>query len=378
MRIGIEAQRIFRPKKHGMEVVAIELIRQLQKLDKQNEYVLFIKPDVDKEAVKETSNFKIKMIPAFTYPVWEQIKLPGIVKNENIDFLHCTSNTAPLKNYVPLLLTLHDIIYLEKIDFKGTSYQNFGNIYRRFIVKRIIGKAQIITTVSHWEKQRIIERFKLPEEKVEVIYNAVNAMFNNNFTESEILNFKEKFQLPEKFILFLGNTAPKKNTYNVIRGFVHYCRSLKTCIPLVLLDYDKSLVERILVELNAMHLLSSIIFPGYIPHSQMPLMYNSATLFLYPSLRESFGLPILEAMSCGLPVITSTTSSMPEVAGNAALLVDPFNYQAIAEGMATMLSNENERLTYKRKGLERAKDFTWEASAKKLLSVYYKMKPPNK
>ncbi|GAC1484701.1 MAG: hypothetical protein NVS1B13_10390 [Flavisolibacter sp.] len=166
MRIGIEAQRIFRLKKHGLEVVVIELIRQLQKLDKQNEYVIFIRPDKDRDSIKETENFKLRLIPAFSYPEWEQIRLPIVAKKENINFLHCTSNTAPLRSPVPILLTLHDIIYIEKIDFRGSSYQDFGNIYRRYVVKNVIGKTKIITTVSQWEKQSILERFRLPEDRV--------------------------------------------------------------------------------------------------------------------------------------------------------------------------------------------------------------------
>jgi glycosyltransferase involved in cell wall biosynthesis len=370
MKIGIEVQRIFRPKKHGMEVVALELIRQIQKLDKKNEYVLFAKEDADRQCLTDTSNFKIETIPSYTYADWEQLRLPKFVQKGNLDFLHCTCNTAPMKCPVPLLLTLHDIIYLEKLDFKGTSYQNFGNLYRRIVVPKVVAKSKMVITVSDFERQTIIEKLKLPEEKVMVVHNAVNKRFNNDFSKEEVVAFRRKYNLPENFLLFLGNTAPKKNTPNVILGFADYCRQAKNIIPIVILDYDKALVEAMLSKLGYLQLSKYFIFPGYISPLEMPLMYNAATIFLYPSLRESFGLPILEAMGCGAPVITSNTSSMPEVAADAALLVNPFMHEEITEGIVNIISNDELRNTYREKGKLRASEFTWEASARKLLSIY--------
>jgi glycosyltransferase involved in cell wall biosynthesis len=170
--------------------------------------------------------------------------------------------------------------------------------------------------------------------------------------------------------MFLGNTAPKKNTPNVIKAYVNYCISERETIPLVLLDYKKELVEKLLQELKQESLMDRIIFPGYIPYPQIPLMYNAATLFLYPSLRESFGLPILEAMACGTPVITSDTSSMPEIAGDAAKIIDPFNHLELADAIRSLLNNKLARENYIVKGLERAKEFTWKSSAEKLVDIY--------
>jgi glycosyltransferase involved in cell wall biosynthesis len=170
--------------------------------------------------------------------------------------------------------------------------------------------------------------------------------------------------------MFLGNTAPKKNTFNVIKAYVDLCIEYQNDIPLVLLDYRKELVIKILEELRQPGLLSRFIFPGYVPHHHIPLMYNAATLFLYPSLRESFGLPIVEAMACGTPVITSTTSSMPEIAGDAARLVDPFNFKEISSAMQEILTNDVLQKNYREKGLQRAQLFTWKTSAEKLLRIY--------
>lgn len=374
MRIGIEAQRIFRPKKHGMEVVALELLRQLQVTDQKNEYVIFAKDDADVNCLSETENFKIETIPAFTYADWEQIRLPEAIKKANIDFLHSTCNTSAIWQPNPLLLTLHDIIYLEKLDFKGTAYQNFGNLYRRYVVPKVVDKSENIITVSHFERNTILEHLQLPEEKVEVVYNAVSDSFHNQYSAEEVAAFREKHMLPEHYMLFLGNTAPKKNTQNVLSAYVHYCLSVKDAVPLVILDYDRTFVEEALTRMKQKHLISNFVFPGYVPSHQMPLIYNGAHVFLYPSLRESFGMPILEAMACGTPVITSTTSSMPEIAGGAAVLVDPYDYKELAEGIYKLLSDGDLYHDLVEKGLKRAAEFTWEASAKSLLAIYDKFR----
>jgi glycosyltransferase involved in cell wall biosynthesis len=369
MKIGIEAQRIFRPKKHGMDVVAIELIKNLVTIDKVNQYKVFGRTGVN-DIFLETSNFQVSMFSALTYADWEQIGLTNKLKQEKLDLLHCTANTAPLYLSVPLIVTIHDIIYLEQLDFGGTSYQNLGNLYRRFIVPKIAKRAKLILTVSEFEKQNILDRLKLPEEKIKVLYNGVGSQFNNQYSKDQIDKFRQKYALPSQFIMFLGNTAPKKNTPNVIKAYVDFCLQNPIRIPLVLLDYKKDFVTKILGELNQLSLLSQFVFPGYVPYQEIPLMYNAATLFLYPSLRESFGLPILEAMACGVPVVTSNTSSMPEVAGNAAELINPFNYNELSSAITRLLSDEDLRKDYIEKGLVQAKKFTWRATAKQLHDIY--------
>ncbi|MNK40404.1 D-inositol 3-phosphate glycosyltransferase [compost metagenome] len=372
LRIGIEVQRLFRKKKHGMEVVALEIIKQLQQIDTYNEYFLYVRTDVD-VCIKETSNFKIRVLPARSYFTWEQLVLPAAVKGDNLDFLHSTCNTSALRLSVPLLLTLHDIIYLEKTDFKGTAYQNFGNIYRRIIVPRVVANSKVVITVSNFERNVILEKLKLPADKVEVIYNAVNPKFCIDFRDTEIDDFRKSHSLPESFILFLGNTAPKKNTLNVIKAYVQYKRKAVEGLPIVILDYDKEIVYALLEKLSAGDLKSDFLFPGYIPSDKMPLLYFSSTLFLYPSLRESFGLPILEAMACGVPVITSNTSSMPEVAGDAALFVDPYNVEEITAKMIEVLDDPELRERLNLCGLKRAAEFTWKLAAEKLLTIYHNM-----
>ena len=368
-RIGIEVQRLFRPKKHGMEVVALELIRELQTIDSKHEYTVFVKKDKD-SCVESSAQLKVHELAGWPYPIWEQVILPRTIRKMPLDLLHATCNTAALFPSIPLVLTLHDIIYLEKLDMAGTWYQNFGNIYRRYVVPSAVKRARCIITVSEFEKKVMMDRLSIPEEKIKVIHNAVNTRFNSRYLKSDIEAFRHSLLLPETFALFLGNTAPKKNTKNTIDAYAKYLANATTPYPLVILDYPKELVVDQLHRSGYGSLIDYFIFPGYIRPDQMPLMYNAAILFLYPSLRESFGLPILEGMACGVPVITSNTSSMPEVAGNAALLIDPTDISQMAEAIEMVLGGEVHRQEMKARGLERAEAFTWRNAAIKLLDVY--------
>ena len=370
MKIGIEAQRIFRPAKHGMEVAAMELIRRLQELDTVNEYILFAKKDKDNGYVRETPNFTHRFVPSITYADWEQIALPLTLKKIKPSLIHCTANTAPVYCPVPLVLTLHDIIFLEKLNFKGSSYQNLGALYRRMVVPKAIKKATVIITVSDYEKQAIMEKCGVPEDKIRVIYNGVDERFHSDYPEEVLHSFRQYYQLPEAFILFLGNTAPKKNTLNLIRAYAEYCSQDKNALPLVITDYGQRMVENALSDINRKDLIGKCILPGYIPAAEMPLLYNCADLFVYPSLRESFGLPILESMACGTPVICSNASAMPEVAGQAALLVDPLSHADMAAAMFRMCNDSSLCDKYIQKGKERKNLFSWRLAAEQVLEIY--------
>lgn len=370
MRIGIECQRLLRPNKHGMEIVALELIKQLQQIDKTNEYFIFVKDDEDVNCISETDNFKLVKIPAINFAEWEQIQLPSSIKKYKLNLLHCTCNTSPYFSSAPTLLTLHDIIYLENIDFTGTTYQNIGNIYRRFIVPKVVSKCKSIITVSHYEKEKIVDRFKIDEERIKVVYNGVSPRFKKFDNENEVSEMLHQFELPEEFILFFANTAPKKNTKGALRAYAYYAKENKNALPLVVTDLSEKTLRQELAEINEEQLRSKIKLIGYFPNDRIPYLYNKAKLMLYPSLRESFGLPIIESMACGTPVVTSNVSSMPEVAGDAAVLTNPLNPLDIAEGMTQLLSDAELYNSKVQKGLDRASSFSWYSTAQATHDVY--------
>ena len=367
MRIGIEAQRVFRKNKHGMDYVVLQEIKELQTMDTKNEYFVFVAPGEDR-CLEDSKNVHIIEIGGNFYPLWEQFTLPRAVEELNLDMLHCTSNTAPINCKLPLILTLHDIIFLEPRDKNNKSlYQNMGWLYRRLVVPKILKKCQKIITVSNFEKQNIMTKLDIPEERMAMIYNGYNEWFR---PAQDIKYTYQKYIDNPGYFFFLGNTDPKKNTERTLIAYSRYLEKSDVKRKLLMADLDQGYLDGIIDRNGIENIQNYIVMPGYIVNQDLPDIYNSAFAFLYTSLRESFGIPLLEAMACGTPVITSNTSSMPEIGGPDAILIDPENPDEIAE---KMLQLENDDDFYRRQeqvGLERAKLFSWRQTAEQLLDVY--------
>ena len=367
MRIGIEAQRIFRKNKHGMDYVVLEEIKELQKSDTRNEYFVFVAPGEDR-CLQDSKNVHIIQIGSNFYPLWEQFSLPRAVSQLNLDMLHCTSNTAPIRCKIPLILTLHDIIFLEPRDKSNKSfYQDMGWRYRRFVVPRILKKCKRIITVSDFELNNIITKLQIPEEKMVMIYNGYNQWFKP--VEDTELIYQQYIDEPGYFF-FLGNTDPKKNTERTLIAYSKYLEQSDVKRKLLMADLDRGYLEEIINRNDIGNIRDHIVIPGYIKNADLPYIYNNAFAFLYTSLRESFGIPLLEAMACGTPVITSNTSSMPEIGGPEVIMVNPQNVQEITEKM--LLLEKDDALYQKQKeiGIIRAQQFSWKYTAEQLLTVY--------
>ena len=387
MKIGIEAQRIFRRNKHGMDYVVLKEILQLQQMETGDEYYVFVAPGEDR-CVESSANVHVVELHCPTYPLWEQWALPRAVRRYGVELLHCTSNTAPLWCPVPLVLTLHDIIFLEPRDKSNHNlYQQMGWLYRRLVVPRILDKCRRIITVSNFELENIVSKLQIPRQRMAMIYNGYNEWFRpqpssiNQVPElveghpSSIIHHPSYIihqPSPAPFF-FLGNTDPKKNTERTLVAYARYLEQSDVKRPLLMADLDRSYLDDIVRRNNIGHILEHIQMPGYIDNKQLPDIYRGAFAFLYTSLRESFGIPLLEAMACGTPVITSNTSSMPEIAGPEALLVNPECSDEICQ---MMLRLEHDEAFYQRQravGLERARLFSWRKTAEQLHKLYHEI-----
>ena len=369
MRIGIEAQRIFRKNKHGMDYVVLQEILEIQKMDNENEYFIFVKPGED-HCVKSTENVHVVEIACPSYPLWEQWALPRAAKKANVDILHCTSNTAPIWCDIPLVLTLHDIIFLEPRDKQNKSlYQNLGWFYRRLDVPRILDKCQRIITVSNYEMENIINKLNIPRERMAMIYNGYNEWFSP-IKNCDLPNAISQKLTANNYFFFLGNTDPKKNTERTLVAYSKYLSQSSIKRKLLMADLDTNYLNDIITRNGIENIRDKIVMPGYIVNSDLPFIYNNAFAFLYTSLRESFGIPLLEAMACGTPVITSNTSSMPEIGGADAILVNPESSDEIASMMLRLETNESFYQKQKTIGLERAKLFSWKKTTEQLLHLY--------
>lgn len=367
MRIGIEAQRIFRKNKHGMDYVVLQEIKELQKMNTRHEFFVFVAPGED-HCLDDSHNVHVIKIGNGFYPMWEQYALPKAVGELNIELLHCTSNTAPLWCKVPMILTLHDIIFLEPRDRMNESiYQNMGWYYRKMVVPKILKKCKRIITVSNFEKNNIVNTLGIPDEKIAMIHNGYTDWFK---PLEDIETVYRKYIDDPDYFFFLGNTDPKKNTERTLIAYSKYLEKSEYKRKLLMADLDEQYLDYIIERNKIENIRHMIVMPGYIENKDLPYIYNNAFAFLYPSLRESFGIPLLEAMACGTPVITSNTSSMPEIGGPNAILINPENPDEITE---KMLQLENDPEFYSRQeeiGLHQASLFSWRQTAEQLLELY--------
>ena len=368
MRIGIEAQRIFRKNKHGMDYVVLQEIRELQRMDTDNEYFVYVKPGED-ICLESSANVHVVELRCPSYPLWEQYALPRAARRDRVDMLHCTSNTAPVWcGGIPLVLTLHDIIFLEPRDKHNKSlYQNLGRIYRRMVVPKVIGKCRRIITVSNFELDNIVGRLKLPRDRMAMIYNGYNDWFR---PVKDTAGVYRKYIGERGYFFFLGNTDPKKNTARTIMAYAGYLERSDVKRKLLVADLKQESIDAILRDNGIEHIREYVVPSGYIVNSDLPYIYNDAFAFLYTSLRESFGIPLLEAMACGTPVVTSDTSSMPEIAGPDAALTSPERAGDITEMMLRLENDHDFRERQIYIGLERVKMFSWRKTAEELLRLY--------
>ena len=281
MKIAIEAQRIFRKEKHGMDYVALETIRELQKIDKQNEYFILVSPG-DDICLQESANVHIVTVNWPSYPLWEQIGLPLALRKIKPDLLHCTSNTAPVYGNIPLVLTLHDIIFLEKKQGKNQSmYQRLGRFYRRIIVPQILTRCKRIITVSHFECNRISHFLHIDRQLLVAVHNGYSQHFipirNAQATTARYIK-------KHPYLFFLGNTDPKKNTPRVLKAYGLYLRQSKHKRPLLIADLKEEAIDGILSAEGIKEVKPYLSFPGYIPNADLAALYNGAFAFLYPCL----------------------------------------------------------------------------------------------
>jgi glycosyltransferase involved in cell wall biosynthesis len=377
MKIGIEVQRLFRKQKYGIETSSLELLRKLQAMDKKNEFVVFAKDDVDRECFSETRNFKIKTVAGKLFADFEQLYLPFAAKDERVDLLHCTGNTTPYFCPVPIVQTLHDIIFMDPIPRKDSLYQRTGNLYRRKVVPVVTPRSKTVITVSQYEKERILSRLRVEEKNIEVIYNGINEeRFKITTDPLQLSRVRERYQLPKNFILFLGNQTGRKNPQGVIEAFLLYLAKSNNPLPLVTPGLSQKYITNILHQLNAHYDPAKFITPGYISDEDLPTLYSLSEVFVFPSLSEGFGMPIIEAMACGTAVITSKISCMPEISGDAALLVDPLSPPSIADALLTILDSPEMRIEKIQDGLLNSKRFSWSNTAEQVLRVYERIVHP--
>lgn len=376
MKIGIDARLALR-KRRGIGRVLLNLINHLSMIDRKNQYILYLEKE-DTDCILPTAdNITKRVLPPQIYPLWEQISLPIACKIDKVDVLHCPANTGPVvvPRSVKLIVTLHDVMFLKpysEIPLSSNTYQNLGRVYRRLCTKLLRKRADYFITDSEWSRQDIQQLLGIPRNRIAVIPCGVDDYFLQG-TERDCKAILNQLGIDFKFIFHLGGISPNKNTIGAIKAYsmlikVPQYRDLHLVVGGISPRTNNQITW--LVKQNRWEKL--IKFLGYITDEELKCLYKGAELFLFPSLYEGFGLPALEAMACGTPVVASNRSSIPEVVGEAGLLVDPTDLKAISNAMKIILQDEDLRVKLKNEGRARAMEFNWETAAKEVIQVYRK------
>ncbi|OOQ56921.1 hypothetical protein BC343_17115 [Mucilaginibacter pedocola] len=374
MKIAIEVQRIFRPHKHGMDVVAQELLKRLPMEEDNIDYHVMVKRDSDK-CISTTQNRIVHMLRKAPYFIWEQYLLPKACTKIKADILHCTANTAPLNTNLPLILTLHDVIFLEQNNFKSHAswYQRLGNVYRKLLVGRIAKKAVKVITVSAFQKRLIVEKLGIPAEKVEVIHNGVDPHFFDKLSTETLNRTLKRYGVQRGYVFFMANTDPRKNTEGVLNAYAKLLKLNAFTPKLLMKGISAAHLHKLLKQEDLMWLKGYIDLVDYIPQADLPAIYQGASMLWFPSFSEGFGLPIIEAMASGTPVVTSSVSCMPEIAGDAALLADPHKPNEIATAAYQILNLPLLAYKLSKAGQRRAAAFSWDATTRKTVAIYHEI-----
>ena len=344
----------------GNETYIINLIDGLSKI-KDITLGVVISPGI--VLPKKIEKLAVDFIPLPSRNNWARLAfyLPSICKKWKADILH-TTYIGPLILSCPLVVSVHDV------SFK--RYPNFFSPRDRLLFSSLLPltmkKAKRIITISRDAESEIKHFFPFTEKKIDVTYLAGN---NDFFTDKKTLKLKEHYGVSSKFILAIGNLQPRKNLLRLIKAFSMVKKNFRD-IKLVIAGKEHWKSSQIFELVTSLDLVDEVVFAGYIPNEDLVTFYNLAIVLVYTSLYEGFGLPILEAMACGTPVITSAVSSMPEVAGDAAILVDPYDVEHISEAIRLVLNNQETRQILSSKGLERVKQFSWKITAQQTMKVY--------
>lgn len=345
-----------------------KVIKKINCMNTRNNLVLF---GTDNNYNYKKLNFKDEIILSnkiisdskILRIIWEQIILPLKSKKQQIDILHCPAHVIPLFSSQITVVTVHDLAF--KLFPKTFRWQN--RIYLNLIVPLSIKRADMIIAVSKNTKEDIVKEYGINPDKIKVIYNGVNDKYKPIKNKKTTNKLKEKYKLPKNYILYLGTLEPRKNIKRLIKAFDKLNHN---DLKLVIAGGKGWLYDDIFKLVKTLNLENKIIFTGYIDEEDIVPLYSSATIFIYPSLYEGFGLPPLEAMACGTPVITSNISSLPEVVGDAAITVDPYDINDIASSIRQILNNKILQEDLRKKGLQQAQKFSWEKTAEETLKLY--------
>ncbi len=368
MQIGLDYTSALR-QRAGIGRYTRGIVGALADLDDANRYTLVVARDV---AALPTlpSTMRWRRLPLTEWALtvaWHRLQLPLYVDlfTGPLDLFHSPDFVLPPVRRGRTLVTVHDLSFMRYPECAPPGLVEYLNT----VVPRSLRRAGLILADSASTRQDIVDLLAMPAEKIVVVPAGVGPEYRPIDDQGLLDSVRRRYGLPQRFVLHVGTLEPRKNLARLIEAFAAIAsQHAHSC--LVLVGGKGWLYDDIFARVQCLRLQDRVLFPGYVAEADLPAVYNLCTVFAYPSLYEGFGLPPLEAMACGVPVVCSNSSSLPEVVGNAALMVDPLDTDALAAALSRALGDEHLRQSLRRRGLEQARLFTWQAAGRRLLEAY--------
>jgi len=382
MRVGIDARFLTHPQVGGFKTYTLNLVAAIASVDAENDYVLYLDRQPDRNgALPDSPRFSYRVVPGslplIGMPWREQFLLPAQAARDGLDLFHAPALTAPLRLPCPLVLTVHDMLWRHPRAYspaRGLSInRKLMQTYYRLVPGYAARQAAAVVTVSQTARQEILRELGLPPERIFVTYEAAGPAFHAPMQSSNGNLLEQRHNLAPPFLLALGSADPRKNLSAVIQAYSCLPAGTQARYPLVIVWANTLLAAELHAHIRSLGLKDRVYHLFAVSDQDLAGLYRAATLFLFPSYGEGFGLPPLEAMACGTPVLAANNSSLPEVLGDAAALVDAADPQAIAKTIASLLANPDLRQNMAERGLQRAAGFSWQRCAEQIIAIYRKV-----
>ncbi len=315
-----------------------------------------------------TGNITFQMIKERITAWWDQAVLARAIHQDRLDLFFSPYDKGPFLASCPLVVTFHDLLFLKISDRTGINRLLYNGSY---LVQRscLVRQAACILTVSEHSRNDLVQTFRIPAEKIQITYNGVSDRYFSTESEPQIDAVRSRYDIPPNYLLYVGNFKPHKNVGRLIQAYSGLSPDLRGSHPLVLAGDPGNFGEGLQALAEQLGIRSQVHFAGLVADADLPALYRGASLFVYPSLSEGFGLPPLEAMAAGTPVVASRATSLPEVGGDAGVLVNGESPEEIRQAMEALLLQEDLRRSCIQAGRRRAKQFTVEKTAEKILSA---------
>jgi glycosyltransferase involved in cell wall biosynthesis len=371
MKIGIDGRAAKWYRGTGIGTYTYQLINSLNDTDKYNDYLLFMPESCDCN-IQFGKNFNVKNISEnSTGEFWDEVNIPNILQDCDIEIYHVPQNGVglPKDKRCPMVITLHDVIPYKMPETVGPTYLK---IFQEQMPD-IISKCDGIITVSQYSKEDIVKTFNFPKEKIFVTYLAPEEIYkplDKNISKALIKDF---YSIDGDYILYVGGFSPRKNILGLIEAFSKLVTSYKSDIKLVIAGKKGKSYNLYRNRAEELHVEDKVIFPGFISLEHLPHLYSASSLFVYPSFYEGFGLPPVEAMACGVPVIASNMTSIPEIVGDSAILINPNDIEDLYNSMLKVLQDNKLSESLILKGFMRSSELSWKETARQTAIAYNKI-----